>query len=151
VYKYLLPQAMKSSFIYREWKRDILFFIVLNLGPRFGPKRFQEKYQVIIFVQVLSNLMKGRGIKCTCKVALWAVFFREKLKKKMNSNHNGAILIKFNSVLRFFISLNYTPVSNFQFYTISSLKNFNINPRFQPVFHISPSFQIYASWSSIDH
>ena len=33
--------------------------------------------------------------------------FQRKLKKKMNNNQNSAVLIKFNVVLQFLISLNY--------------------------------------------
>jgi hypothetical protein len=35
--------------------------------------------------------------------------FREKLKKRMNSNQNDVVLVKFNLVIQFLISLSYTP------------------------------------------
>jgi hypothetical protein len=37
---------------------------------------------VIILVQVLSNLIESRGIKCINKIAFSAVFLEEKEKEK---------------------------------------------------------------------
>jgi hypothetical protein len=72
-----------------------------------GPFRDVVRYQVKkwsikwtlnaleIFMQVLSNLVKKWNIKCPWKVAPWAVFSVEILKKKMNSNQHDIVLVKF--------------------------------------------------------
>jgi len=49
--------------------------IVLSIGLN-GPYRAEGKCQVIIFVQVLSNLVKVKGIKFTCKVGDLSNFFK---------------------------------------------------------------------------
>jgi hypothetical protein len=48
--------------------------IVVSIGL-IVPYRVGEKCQVIIYMEVLSNLVKFRGIKCTCKVGALSSFF----------------------------------------------------------------------------
>jgi H2-forming N5,N10-methylenetetrahydromethanopterin dehydrogenase-like enzyme len=48
--------------------------VSINLN---GPHGVVDKCQVIICLQVLSNLVKIRGIKCTCKVVSLNYHFRE--------------------------------------------------------------------------
>jgi hypothetical protein len=73
-----------------------------------GPYRGVVKYQAIILVYVLLNLVKRQSIKYPWNVALSAVFL-DKMKKKMNNNQNNVVLVKFNLILWFVIFLNYTP------------------------------------------
>jgi len=73
-----------------------------------GPYWGVVKYQAIILVYVLSNLVKRQSIKYPWNVALSAVF-SDKMKKKMNNNQNNIVLVKFNLILWFVIFLNYTP------------------------------------------
>jgi len=46
-----------------------------------GPYPGVEGCQVIIYMQVLSNLVRVRGVKCTCKVDNLGSFSVEKLEE----------------------------------------------------------------------
>jgi hypothetical protein len=60
--------------------------VVLSLGLN-GPYWGIEGCQVIIYVYILLNLVKIRGINRTCKVGNLSSFLGKKVKKIMNSNH----------------------------------------------------------------
>jgi hypothetical protein len=57
------------------------------------------------------------------------LLFQRKLKKKMASNQNGTVLVKFILVIRFLIYLIYTPdhLQTLKFMQFGPWKNFNFS------------------------
>jgi hypothetical protein len=56
---FLFPQDMKSSFIYKGWKRDVWSLLVRNLGPGFDLKGSQPLTQSSH--HGLSSLLQEKG------------------------------------------------------------------------------------------
>jgi len=131
---------------------------------RLRPYPDVEGCLVISFVHGLANLVDVKCIKCTCKGGDWTSF-SGKIRKIMNSDQttrrlvplffftqNGAVLgfkygflrsSKQSSNFHFYAIVPLIDL-NFWFNTITPLPNFNWNPGFTLLLHISPWSQIFS-------
>jgi len=124
---FLIPQAMKYTFIYRGWKKDVWSPLVPNLGPWFDLEGSQPLVQNSY--HRLSYLLHEKGwlgwplwsgVTTTMELVrqnIWSINHLRKeatratfMEKKMNNNlETTSFWFFFILVLWFVMFLNYTP------------------------------------------